>query len=85
MFLRHLSLFYSTPESFSTKVRVTAFGICQTGHRLAPIVAPALLSFMYPFGFAETSYVFSSIYAFGFILTLFLTYEPFNKALVENI
>lgn len=78
-------LYTYTPEVFSTAVRVTCFSVCQTCHRLAPVVAPFLVANLAEQSFALLGTVFSGIFFFAFLLASFgLKKETFGTTLVEE-
>mmetsp|Transcript_624 Transcript_624/g.807 ORF Transcript_624/g.807 Transcript_624/m.807 type:complete len:384 (+) Transcript_624:1111-2262(+) len=78
------TLYLYTPELFPTSVRVTAFGICQMGHRVAPIIAPFIIATTDSIGFAKTAYLFAGMYGVGLLFSLLLHVRTFKKPLVEN-
>mmetsp|Transcript_18450 Transcript_18450/g.30046 ORF Transcript_18450/g.30046 Transcript_18450/m.30046 type:complete len:536 (-) Transcript_18450:47-1654(-) len=78
------TLYLYTPEVFPTALRVTAFGICQANHRVAPIIAPYAIAGLDSISFNVTCYVFSGLFLLGLVCSLFVRITTFNKPLVEE-
>mmetsp|Transcript_13349 Transcript_13349/g.17392 ORF Transcript_13349/g.17392 Transcript_13349/m.17392 type:complete len:542 (+) Transcript_13349:138-1763(+) len=77
-------LYLYSPEVFPTSIRVTAFGICQLGHRLAPIVAPFVIASLNTISWSVVCFVFGSLYLLCGFVSFFLRTETYNKPLVED-
>jgi len=81
------TLYLYTPEAFSTLIRQSAFSVCMSCHRLAPVVAPFAVAAldMSSAGFDSTSYVFMSLFILGGVFSFLLRHETFRTALPESV
>lgn len=79
------ALYTYTPEVFNTKIRVTALSFCQFCHRLAPVVAPYLVTYLSKISLSLCGLVFSLFSGFCLIICiLFLRKETLGQAFEES-
>jgi len=77
-------LYLYSPEVFPTSVRVTAFGVCQFGHRFAPVISPFCIAALSEISWSLVCFVLGSVFLLCSILSFFLRTETFNAPLVEE-
>jgi len=78
-------LFTYTPEVFPTKIRVLAFGVCQTGFRLVSVFSPYFLTSLNEgTSFEVTSTVHGAFFLIAGLLTFALQFETRGAPLVEQ-
>jgi len=78
------TLYLYTPEAFPTRIRVSAFAVCQANHRVAPIASPFLVAALDKSGFEVTCYVYGCFFFVGLLFSFLVRTETFNRELLEE-
>jgi hypothetical protein len=78
------TLYLYSPEVFATKFRVSAFAVCMLGHRIAPTVAPQVLTAVVEsMGFSAVCWLLAVVHVLAHVTSTRLTVVTFNEPLVE--
>jgi MFS family permease len=78
------TLYLYTPEVFPTNIRVTVFGVCQFGFRLAPTIAPFAIAALIDVSFELACVVMGALLLLTSAMTWTLKVVTFNADLVEE-